>query len=360
MAFAPAAGTLTSMTSHRDPGAVAPGPTVSLDELPPNFYAIPFGVAGLAVAWRVAESVLSTPAVIADALFVIAAALWMVLTGGLLRRLIHRPAEVMRQLGDAVLSPFMALPAIVALVLAGGLLPHAPSVAKIVALTFVITVVALGGWLTGQWIAGELDVTRFHPGYFLPTVAGGLLAANVTALMGYRTIGWMTFGIGVLCWLLIGPMILGRLFFAVALPSALAPTLAIEVAPPAVAGNAYFVLHHGPDDTITYILAGYCVLMVLVQLRLVGVYRRLPFAAGFWSFTFSYTAVATYALRWVGHAHPDDERLLGWVVLVLISSLVLAIALRSIKAIADGTFFPTVVVTPGRHDLVPNSKELVL
>lgn len=68
--------------------------------------------------------------------------------------------------------------------------------------------------------------------------------------------------------------------------------LAIEVAPPAVAGDAYFGLTGGRIDTLAYLLAGYTVLMVLVQLRLLPLYLRLPFTPVFWSFTFSYAAVA--------------------------------------------------------------------
>ena len=33
--------------------------------------------------------------------------------------------------------------------------------------------------------------------------------------------------------------------------------------------------------------------MVIAQIPLIAVYRRLPFSAGFWTFTFSYSAVAT-------------------------------------------------------------------
>ena len=37
---------------------------------------------------------------------------------------------------------------------------------------FLIATIAAGGWLTGQWIAGDLSPDKDRPGYFLPTVAG--------------------------------------------------------------------------------------------------------------------------------------------------------------------------------------------
>jgi tellurite resistance protein len=194
--------------------------------------------------------------------------------------------------------------------------------------------------LTGQWIAGVIDAERVHPGHFLPTVAGGFVAADVMAVMGYRTIGWLCFGIGVTCWTQLGSVILNRLFVGPALPMALVPTLAIEVAPPAVGGNAYFALHQGPDDAVVYALAGFSVLAVLVQLRLVPLYRGLTFGAGFWGFTFSFSAVAVYALTWIAHARPAHAALLGWIVVVLITALVGALAAKSVRAVAEGRFWP--------------------
>jgi len=184
------------------------------------------------------------------------------------------------------------------MLLAGELSAHAPGPAKDLFIAFFIATVLIGGWLTGEWIAGELDQSKLHPGYLLPTVAGGLLGAEGAAQFGLRGAGWMSFGIGMLCWLLLGSLILNRLLLVKPLAPLLQPTLAIELAPPAVAGSAYFLLH-GPTPTpFAYALAGYTVLMVLVQLRLLPVYIRLKFSPGFWSFTFSWSAVAAIALRW--------------------------------------------------------------
>jgi tellurite resistance protein len=82
-------------------------------------------------------------------------------------------------------------------------------------------------------------------------------------------------------------------------PPPLIPTLAIEVVPPAVGGIAYFEMTDGRTDAFACALGGYTILMVLVQLRFVLLYRRLSFIPGFWAFTFSYAAVATFAIKWM-------------------------------------------------------------
>ncbi len=139
--------------------------------------------------------------------------------------------------------------------------------------------------------------------------------------------------VGMICWMLLGSLILNRLFFRPALASALLPTLAIELAPPVVAGNTYFFLSGGRVDLFAYILAGYAVLMALVQLRLAPVYLKLAFTPGFWGFTFSYAAAAGFALRWIGIAHPSASAFLG---LAVLAAITLLIAVRTLLALGQG------------------------
>jgi tellurite resistance protein len=111
-------------------------------------------------------------------------------------------------------------------------------------------------------------------------VAGGLVGAFSLAEVHLHALGEASFGIGMLCWLLLGSLLLNRLFFRPTLPAGLVLTLAIEVAPPAVAGIAYGALSGGGANTFFYARAGYTVLMVLVQLRFIPVYARRRFIPG--------------------------------------------------------------------------------
>ena len=52
--------------------------------VPPNFFAIAFGVAGLAGTWHAAVPVLGTSRAVPAALDILAAALWLVLVGAYL------------------------------------------------------------------------------------------------------------------------------------------------------------------------------------------------------------------------------------------------------------------------------------
>jgi len=66
---------------------------------------------------------------------------------------------------------------------------------------------------------------------------------------------------------MIGSLTLNRLMFVRRLPNDLLPMVAIELAAPAVGGSAYFALRGNVPDRLQSGLAGYAVLMVLVQLH---------------------------------------------------------------------------------------------
>src|ERR1700761_3996089 len=305
--------------------------------VPPNLFAIALGTAGLGEAWAAARPVLGLPQAVPDAFLAAAALVWAVLVTFYLRQGGRR---ILADLRDPVLAPFTSVAVITPVIPAVALAQANLTAARVVVSVFVVATVVLGGWLTGQWVAGDIDQTAAHPGYFLPTVAGGLVGSYAAAEVQLRTVAEAMFGIGILCWLLLGSLVLNRLFFSRALPPALMPTLAIELAPPAVAGLAWFAINGGGNDLVARVLGGYAVLMAVVQLRFLPLYRRLPFSPGFWAFTFSYAAAAGDALEWLRISAAPGRVALSIVLLVLITGLVLVIAVRTARLARGGQLLP--------------------
>ncbi|MCW2929832.1 MAG: potassium-tellurite ethidium and proflavin transporter, partial [Actinomycetia bacterium] len=195
-------------------------------------------------------------------------------------------------------------------------------------------------WMAGQWIVEGLDLDRLHSGYVLPAVAGGLIASIGAARAGWTGIAHAFMGLGVLSWLLIGSVIMARLLFRPRLPAPLTPTLAIEVAPPALAGLAYLAITRGRVDAIALALGGFTVLAVVVQLRLIPVYRKLSFGPAFWSFAFPYAAVATFALHWINYGRPVGYTVWALAVLSAITLFIAALAAETTVALARHRFLP--------------------
>ena len=116
--------------------------------------------------------------------------------------------------------------------------------------------------------------------------------------------------------------------------------LAIDVAPPALAGLAYFEITGGRIDFLARALGGFAVLMVVVQLRFIPVYLRLSLTPAFWAFTFPYAAVATDILLWLRYGDPPGARAYAIAILVLITILLTGITARTLVAIRRHQFFP--------------------
>ena len=302
----------------------------------PSLSGITLGLAGLGQTWRAAMPVLREPQAVPDGIFILTAVVWLVLV---VAYAVQGPRTVLADLRDPVWSPFVPVPLITAMILAAALAVHAFAAGRVLVIIFLALTIAVGGWVTGQWIVGDLDENSVHPGYLLPTVAGGLVGASAAAGVHLHALGEASFGIGVICWAMLGSLILNRLFFRRALPAALVPTLAIEVGPPALAGIAYFTLTGGTANFIAYALGGYTVLMVFVQVRLIPLYARLKFGAGFWAFTFPSAAAATLAMLWIAIRRPPGGTAYAIVIVTVLTVFIAVIAARTVAMEARGQLF---------------------
>jgi tellurite resistance protein len=246
------------------------------------------------------------------------------------------------ELADPIAGPFTSLAVITPMLAAAdALYPLSHTLGTVVVDGLIACTVVLAGWFTGQWIYRPLEAAKVHPGYFLPSVAGGLVAAASAGLVGQHDLAELLFGIGLICWLVLGSIILGRLLLGPPLPVGLTPTIAIEVAPAAVATFAAFVIDGHRVDDLVRLLAGYGLLMVVAQLRLLPVYLRLSFMPSFWAFTFSWAAVAFAGLFWLGVTHPAGWRAASYLALAFISVFISAIAGRTTLALRRGQLLST-------------------
>lgn len=314
---------------------------MSAPRIPPNFFGFAFGLAGLSETWAILAHDGQAPRTTATVIAVVAGVVWLIVTATYLRHLVGSPSVIIDDLTNPVAGPFLSLAVISPMVwLVVGLAPYHQGIAKPIIDVFIVLTLLLGGWFTGHWIYGALDFDKLHPGYFLPTVAGGLVASDAAALVGQPTLSRMMFGLGVVSWLVMGSMILARLFFRPQLPGPLVPTLAIEVAPAAVASLAWFDGHGDRVDVVAAMLAGYGLMMVIAQLRLAPLFLKLPFMASTWAFTFSWSAVASAAIHWLNDQQPAGYKAEEYVVTAAASILVGSIAARTVVAISRRQLVP--------------------
>jgi tellurite resistance protein len=318
--------------------------------IPLSFFSIPFGLLGLADCWLVAAKFSLAPVLVGRLLVVLAVIVWVVVGVAYFRSILARHISLGEQLADPIAGPFASLSVIMPMLAAAdALYPLNHASGTVIVDILAIGTLVLSGWFVGQWIYRPLEVAKVHPGYFLPSVAGGFVASASAGLIGQRGFAQVLFGLGFVSWIVLGSIVLGRLFLGPPLPAALTPTIAIEVAPAAVATFAAFVIDGPHIDTLVRALAGYGLLMVVAQMRLLPVYRRLPFMPSFWAFTFSWAAVTFAGLFWLGVTHPTGWRTESYVALVLISLFIGAIAVRTAIALRRGQLLPASTPTVPRE-----------
>jgi tellurite resistance protein len=307
--------------------------------LPPNLFAVAFGVAGLAQAWSAMMRLAGGPDWPANALWIVAALVWLITVAGYLAN-VAAQRRWRTELADPTFGPFTSLIVIVPTLLSVPLAGQARAAGEVVFGCGATLTLLAGAWIIGGWITLDADFRRWHPGYYLPTAAGGLIAGGASAALGFTTLSHVLFGLGVGSFLLLVSIVSQRLFVVPALPLALLPTIAIELAPPVVAANSWFAINGGRVDLPAAILAGFSVLMLLVQLRLIPLYRRAPFGPGYWAFSFPAAAAAALGVRWLAAEHVRGGTALGYVLVGVLTAGFALLTARTVSGLMNGTFLP--------------------
>jgi tellurite resistance protein len=304
--------------------------------IPPNFFGIALGLSGLAALWLYASDRFGAPTAVVDGVTLLAASVWILVAAAYVRQ---GPRQIAADLRDPMVGPFLAAAPISGFLLGEVIAAHAGTAGRVVVIVFLVLGLLLGGWLTGQWMTGGLVEETFSPAFFLPGLGMGFVGSDAAATVGLHSMAEVYFGIGVMAWVLMSSVVFNRMFFRPRLAPPLLPTMAIELAPPAVAGSAYFAIHPAPDP-VALGLAGYMAFMVVAQLRLLPLYRALSFTPGFWSFTFPCAAVATIALRWLSIESPAGKTVYAWILIAAVTGLIAAIAARTLLALTRGELLP--------------------
>ena len=121
--------------------------------IPPNFFGIAFGLAGLEEVWTLAAPALGVTDVVGRALALVATAVWAILLVVYFSKGLKRVREDWR---NPIVSPFLALVVIVPTLLAGALSTIELPVGRVLVAVLSSITIAVGGWSTGQWIINDL------------------------------------------------------------------------------------------------------------------------------------------------------------------------------------------------------------
>ncbi|WP_291378764.1 hypothetical protein, partial [Demequina sp.] len=212
----------------------------SVAHLPVGSFSIAMGVGGLATGFNRASDVWAAfPSHVGAALAWLTVALLFALLLAYGVKATRHWSSVRAEWRHPVKVAFTATIPIAILIAAVALLPHARGVSSVLWWAGAVAMFLVTIWVVRTWSTdAQIQHVHVHPAWFIPVV-GNVVVPLAGVTHAPVEVSWYFYGVGIVYWLGIMPIVLTRLFVLGTIPQRLAPTLAIMVAPPAVAALAW-------------------------------------------------------------------------------------------------------------------------
>ncbi|HSN06547.1 MAG TPA: SLAC1 anion channel family protein [Candidatus Angelobacter sp.] len=305
-----------------------------LAHFPVTFFAVVMGIAGASLAWSRSAAVLGVPEAVGQTIFWVALAVYAAVLVAYVAKAIWHPDAVRAEFAHPVRLAFVPTVTISLLLLAAaarGTLPALSGVLWWIGASgqLLLTVYVLSAWINRP----DFGLTHVTPAWFIPVV--GMVAVPLAGVDHASVeISWFFFSAGVVFWIALLPMVLTRLFVhEQPVPPRLVPTLAVLIAPPAVAMIAYLRLvpdaFAGPVPRVLYYTALFFGLLFVAQADRL---RRLPFFLSWWAYSFPLAALSAATTVMAGAVGGTFFTAAAWTLLIAVSALVLVLAARTAAA----------------------------
>ncbi len=309
--------------------------------VPAGMYGMVLGLAGLGGDWRLAHELWGLPAMIGEAVNVVAICVWAIVSVFFAAKWIFAREEAIEEAEHPVHCCFIGLAGVATMLVARAVLPYSHSMAVTLLVLGMGFSILFATWRTGIMWRGGRDHEATTAILYLPTVAGSLVSALVLGSFGYTALAQLLFGAGMFTWAATESVLLQRLLTAPEMALPLRPTLGILLAPPAVACAAYLSLTSGPPDLFANGLLGYSLLQVALLIRVSPWIMQQPFAPSYWAATLGTTALAAASMRMVSRGGDSIGAQLAPYLFFFANILVGAIAVGTIALLAQGKLLPT-------------------
>ncbi|WP_430868826.1 SLAC1 anion channel family protein [Demequina aurantiaca] len=306
-----------------------------LQHVPLGAFAMVMGLAGTAGAWHLAGERWDLSPWVGRGVAVFALGVFALAAVAYGAKAVRFPRVVASEWAHPVKAAFSATIPVSLLVLAIAFKDWEPGLAEALWWAgavglFLITLMVLRTWIHDA----AVQPAHIHPAWFIPVV-GNLVAPIAGVDYAPEPVNWYFFGVGIVYWAGLLPVILTRLFTVGTLPARLAPTLAILVAPPAVAALAWNRLGGSWDDPFSRILVGVMTLQVLLLAVQANTLMRTPFAISSWAYSFPLAAASSAYLSSSLHGGFDYNWGAG-VMIAATTAVVAALLIRTSLAARRG------------------------
>lgn len=321
------------MSSVVDPAAPVVSGAQRLSHFPVTFFAVAMGLMGLVLALHGAGRTLAWAAVLGQGVFYAAAVIFVAIGAVYLLKLLRYPAAVRAEWNHPVKLAFFPAMTVALLLTATACLGEYPSLARALWILGtvgqgILTIAVISGWISHR----SFEVAHLTPAWFIPAV-GNVIVPIAGAQMGYNEISWLFFSGGIVFWIVLLTLVMNRLVFHNPIPARLFPTLAILIAPPAVAFVAYYQLV-GQVDPFARILLNTAYVFAVLMLVQVPKLLALPFALSWWALSFPVAGLTIASLLYAGVAQSSAHLLVGYGALAVLCTVIAGLIWRTLVAIA--------------------------
>jgi len=310
----------------------------SLRNLPVNLFASVMSLAGLALAWRLAQGRLGVPAFIGEAIGAFAFLVFALLAVAYLLKLARHPDAVRAEFHHPVAGNFFGTVVIAILLLAAVAEPYSASAAQVIWTLGVLATLALCYVVISRLLNGQVDVAHAAPAWFIPCVA----TLDIPVAGGHMPMAWapelnlFAAGIGTVLALMLLSMIISRLVHRDPLAPAMTPSLMILMAPFAVGFLAYSNIVG--IDRFAALLFYFALFMFAVIAP--KVFRRsIKFSAAWWAVGFPFAALVNAAIKYADFRASMPLWILATVLLATLSVVLAVLTIRTIHAAIHGRLF---------------------
>ncbi|MFD2234939.1 SLAC1 anion channel family protein [Phaeospirillum tilakii] len=309
-------------------------PPARLGAFPVSFFSMVMGLSGLTIVAHRAATGLGGGAVVGQALFGLTLALFLLLAGLYLAKMVRHFDAVAAEWRHPVRISFFPTITIGLILLGTAAQPVDPLLARLLWSAgagghLVMTLAVMRSWIGYT----HYDITHFNPAWFIPVV-GNILVPIAGIHLAPADLSWFFFAIGLLFWLVLMTIAFYRLIFHPPLPGKLVPTLFILLAPPSAGFLAWVAINDGAIDPFARLLYFGALFLFLLLLTQLPTFTRQRFTLSWWAYSFPLAAFAAATLT-MGSLH-ETYRLAGLGLAAVLAVLIAGLTLRTLVAVTRG------------------------
>lgn len=316
---------------------IRPPKQSQLQHFPVMMFAITMGFGGLTLDYKKAIDVLSFPPLFFQILLVIVIILACVIVSSYCVKIFKYPRAVLDEFNHPIRVNFFATISMSTLLFSN--IFHENT--KIALIFFMLGAgfqIFIAFYAITYWLNRNIEMTHSNPAWFIPVVGNLLVTTAGADFVNHYTLMFF-FSLGIFFWIILTAILINRIIFHGMLPQKFLPTLAIFIAPPAVAMLGYLNINGGVFDDFAEILLNVAIIFAIILFALARNFYKIKFSISWWAFTFPFAALTLALLT----AYEETQYLLfcvvGFMSLLLTTCIILFVGFKTIQAILRGELF---------------------